>query len=134
VETTALPCWLSSLDDSSDIAGVVMWGGEYVPNLQSSFNRQGTKRNKKCLVWKTGIDERKNVPADRQKLFCLLIDVACLPPLISMQTVEGVYIEYQSACPFVGIGSAGPRPLPRKRVCLSLLNSKGGRGAKLACE
>jgi hypothetical protein len=27
-----------------------------------------------------------------------------------------VYIEYQSSCPFVGVGS--PHPLPRKRVCL----------------
>jgi hypothetical protein len=48
VETTALPCWLSSLDDS-DIAGVVMWGGQYVPNLQSSFNRQGQSGIKKMF-------------------------------------------------------------------------------------
>ncbi len=42
-----------------------------------------------------------------------------------------VYTEYQSFCPFLGIGS--PHPLTRKRVCLHApLDPKGG-GATLPC-
>jgi hypothetical protein len=37
-----------------------------------------------------------------------------------------VCIEYQSVCPFVGIGS--PHPLTRKRVCLPPLDPRGEGG------
>ncbi len=41
---------------------------------------------------------------------------------ISLDRTFVVDIEYQSVCPFVGIGS----PHPRKRVCLPPLDLKGG--------
>ncbi len=49
-----------------------------------------------------------------------------------MYTVQPiiVYIEYQSVCPFVGIGSH--HPLPRKRLCLPPWTQRGER-ATLAC-
>ncbi len=40
-----------------------------------------------------------------------------------------VYIEYQSVCPFVGIGS--PTPSLRKRECLSLGPKEGGSNTRL---
>jgi hypothetical protein len=40
-----------------------------------------------------------------------------------------VYIEYQSVCPFIGIGSLTPSPASE---CVSPLGPKGGR-ATLAC-
>ncbi len=43
-----------------------------------------------------------------------------------------VYIEYQSGCPFVGIGS--PHPLPRTRVCIPPWNHRGEEQHSLAGE
>ncbi len=42
-----------------------------------------------------------------------------------------VYIEYQSVCPFVGIGY--PHPLTRKRVCLPPWTQRGEKQHSLAC-
>ncbi len=58
-----------------------------------------------------------------------VFDLAYFP----VNLVEGLYIVYvecQSVCPFVIIGS--PRPLPRKRACASPPRSQVG-GDTLAC-
>jgi hypothetical protein len=43
-----------------------------------------------------------------------------------------VYLEYQSVCPFVGIGS--PHPLPHKLVCLPPRTQRGEEQHSLAGE
>jgi hypothetical protein len=61
--------------------------------------------------------------------FLLLAEFTVIFPIFVHGNSRGiiVYIEYQSVCPFVGIGSPSPPP---QRVCLPPLNLKG-RGATL---
>ncbi len=47
-----------------------------------------------------------------------------MPPVVPpLRRRTIVHIEYNSVCPYVGIGS--PHSFPRKRVCLSPLDPKG---------
>ncbi len=64
------------------------------------------------LVWK--IEKRKNSHIRTFWQSFVNYFMQWFPPPI-FHTVEGLYLEYNSVCPLVRIGS--PSPLSRKRVC-----------------
>ncbi len=50
------------------------------------------------------------------------------PSVDDAQSTYGIYLEYNSVCPLVGIGT--PHPLFRKRVCPPPDPKEGGGGGK----